>query len=575
MSDIKKWIGWWNSGGAAPSTLLDGLLFSYNCTEGPANFVDNVAADELTYAGSGAASEIIPFKRGLGTLHSPTRTYVSGARAAPNSGGSFSIFGWFNIDSSRGFHPIVAQYGTSGSLMYRVMFVRTGTGPIYETSVLRLQYSSNGTTVTTLNSAVLTEEEAREKTIFFCFIHDADGDTVSLRVGDNYTLRAAVSAAFSANIYNGSTVPFRIGSDGQGNNSAIYSNDIAVVGRAITEDEILEAWNSGKGKKYPFNATPSANLNANQFSFYFLPGSKYVLTKPSIVKSVGWFITDFIDDFGCSFALSGGDNVHDGTAPEWVKAVELMQYIIDAGLFAGVQYGDRDADDQMTASSGSRQLTNYHSNFPQSFLSGQTDWSGGFYDSTLDSWYWLKTLGGVDYIIISTEAVASDAVMTWAAALCVTYSTRKVIYVNHQMVRDDGTFLDGEEDNSLVGVAYDIGDRNGGTDQYDTILKPYSNTIMSLSAHDDSSGGAGSVFEMAFNETVGDNSNKIVNYLNNKQHEDNDAGFVGWVVVIKVDNSANTIQFTTYNMQQYTKDWTTSASVDTTPARENVTKDFD
>lgn len=567
-----------NSNAIHPSTLQNGLLHNWEGTEGPADWANSVSgAQALTYTAGATPAVLHPFKRGFGTLVGATNIFeTASVEASPNGVGSFTVSGWFSINTTGAIQVMSAQWGASNR-RWRLYYDKTA-------GQFKVTLSVNGSATATTLSVTYSETLLLKETTFYVLEHDAENDFIRLKIGNHAALGSFTSTAHSTGIFNGTGQKIGVGRDGGGNTASCWFGMTRVWNRKLTEAEHTELWNYGRGIRSPFTNNDIV-LNANQFVFYILPDSQHLLAPSGIsamrTKEWGWNMADMIREVGgVTTCWHVGDVRHkilasDPNVPAtWTSGLVAFQFLMDKGVLFGPQYGNHDLDDIGLTGPG-RLLTEYHGVFPQSYLSGQSGFNGGFYDSTLDNYYHLFTAGGEDWILISTEAAPRDVILDWAEDLVINNPTRKVIYISHQILSNTtgqaggATIFMDSNDNTMTQAVYNpMGDRNNGSAQYNQILKPYENSVMFFCGHDNTDPCNGTL------ELVGDEGNIIQGILRNYQEEDNvSSAYQGWFVVVTVDTQEKTISLKTWNVAQQTYEWT-PGNLAISPAAHNVTLNY-
>ncbi len=113
--------------------------------------------------------------------------------------------------------------------------------------------------------------------------------------------------------------------------------------------------------------------------------------------------------------------------------VDAMASLVDIPHLLAIGNHDYDL-------SPARNATTHNGVFGQSYYTGKSWWSGGFFEAGhAENAYLLLTIGAVNYIIISLEFFPREAVIDWADALLTTYAARKAIIITHAYEYTDNT----------------------------------------------------------------------------------------------------------------------------------------
>lgn len=156
-------------------------------------------------------------------------------------------------------------------------------------------------------------------------------------------------------------------------------------------------------------------------------------------------------------------------------------------------------------------ISDFESNFGS--YDAYTSQFEGFYDNSILNSYKLFTAGGTDYLLLTLDYGASDAVLEWACDVCESYPDRKVIVTTHAYLYRDGTTLSTgdvcepaastDKESSFATVTRDY---NNGEDMWNGLIKKCPNIFMVLSGHDPS-------IEVVYSEATGENGNTIIQLL--------------------------------------------------------------
>lgn len=245
-----------------------------------------------------------------------------------------------------------------------------------------------------------------------------------------------------------------------------------------------------------------------------------------------WCI-DNKDSLNIQFIGGLGDVVDDSSDPDEWDSIDGAVALLDAdgSLPYLMAIGNHCYDDVTT-----RDATEFDTYFPQGRYTGQSWWSGGFYEvgTTVNS-YLLLTIGGVDWIFIMLEFGPRQGALTWAGNLLSTYSTRKAIIFTHSyMYRDDTRCGTGDSYNPHdYGMGADVHD---GEEMWDELVKLYENVWFVQSGHDLGDG-------LGYREDAGDNANVVRQCLANYQ----ELTTLGWARYYVISPANDLVQAVTYS----------------------------
>jgi hypothetical protein len=189
------------------------------------------------------------------------------------------------------------------------------------------------------------------------------------------------------------------------------------------------------------------------------------------------YVKQHANRLGIEAVIFGGDYADSPAhADDRAKFVASMGNIEDIPHLLAI--GNHDYD------SPGRTATTHNGVFGQSYYTGKSWWSGGFYEAGhSENAYLLLTLDSVDYIIVALELFPRAAVMTWLDGLLTTYAARKAIIITHGCEDSDGTLMtddDGYGPSTYVAICG--ADYNSGEGMWNTI-KTHDNVILVQSGH--------------------------------------------------------------------------------------------
>jgi len=201
--------------------------------------------------------------------------------------------------------------------------------------------------------------------------------------------------------------------------------------------------------------------NAGQkFTVIVLPDTQYYTAEPqgtsggnnNMFKAQTKWIVDNRQTRNIVYVGQLGDCTNNGDDPpgadntiEWRRADTAIKTIESAsltGLAEGIPYGISVGNHDQTPNGSASGTTNYFNQyFGAARFSGRS-YYGGHFGSNNDNFYDLFSASGVDFLVISLEYNTSptDDVLSWAANLVQTYSTRKVIVMTHYGIDESTAF---------------------------------------------------------------------------------------------------------------------------------------
>lgn len=188
--------------------------------------------------------------------------YLSRAYADfPVFGGSYTVCGWFMLDSIDATRRIVTVYSATAGARAFLFQVGATNIPIFAT------YNSSGVGAGT---ATWGSSVATATWYFFAFWHDDAGDTVNLRLDNGSPVSTATTSEPNAS----PTADFVIGQY-QGASSGGMDgviDEVCVYSRVLTTDEIDWLYNSGAGRAYAETEEAAATISGAQMSLLGVGG---------------------------------------------------------------------------------------------------------------------------------------------------------------------------------------------------------------------------------------------------------------------------------------------------------------
>ncbi len=175
----------------------------------------------------------------------------------------------------------------------------------------------------------------------------------------------------------------------------------------------------------------------------------------------------------------------------------------------------------------------YNANFNVPEYTSQFE---GFYPSTMieNSWRTLS-VGEVDYLFITLDYGASDAVLNWASDIIEAHPKHRVIITTHAYLYRDGTTLDVNDVVPPNSTGKTDGSVNNGDQMWDKLISKHKNIFLVMSGHDPCN-------NVVVTQDVGDHGNIVTQMLVDAQSVDMayDGG-VGMVTMLYFSNDGKTV----------------------------------
>lgn len=165
----------------------------------------------------------------------------------------------------------------------------------------------------------------------------------------------------------------------------------------------------------------------------------------------------------------------------------------------------------------------------------------GFYDKNkIDNSWRTFSVGETDYLLVTLDYGASDALLNWAAEIIEAHPKHKVIITTHAYMFRDGTTLDvGDVCPPNAGGAND-GVRNNGDQMWDKLISKYENIFLVLSGHDPSD-------DVVAAQTKGVHGNVVTQILVDPQGVDAAEGATGMVAMLYFSEDGKTLTVENYS----------------------------
>lgn len=520
---------------AIPTTLLDSLISYWHLDEEGEDVtrVDAHGSNDLT------CNDLEPFgvgklyNRSLGIPSDPYDPENAYARIADNASLSvgdedFTFAAWLRLGDVSDSHGIMGK-DASGDRGY---------GLIYSLTQDRIGWHI-GDSVDTIQREYADQLGSPSVDTWYFVVcwHDATANEIGIQINNGVADTAAAAVTPADN-----DAGFVLGRQGDyASHATHYFADGLIDGagfwkKILSVEEKTRLYNGGAGMMYPFSddAAPSLPaLESDEFMVAIIPDSqRYMADDTDELENITtWIVAHDADgDKKIEISIHVGDIVKDGSEVQFGRA-DVEFDILDAGS-AKYLCGGGNHDYDGGVPDADRTVTNFDSDFPQGRFTGQGGWSGGFYDDTDydGNAYWLLTIGGNDYIFITTEFSPRQGVLTWIDGLLTTHSSRTAILVTHAWLTDAEVRMPPSHIYSGHNVGDIAADCNDPTEMWDELVKLHSNLAIVTSGH----------WGRGWRVDYGDQGNPVTQ-ITYSHHGD------GWLRLIAIRPTDNRIDVYTYN----------------------------
>lgn len=228
-------------------------------------------------------------------------------------------------------------------------------------------------------------------------------------------------------------------------------------GRAGAKNGYGTSW--GSEVTWLQRITPTVSGN---FTIIIFPDTQDFMDTSEEVpwKAMTDWVVDNKDYLNIQAVLGTGDIVNNPYDEDYGYAQYGYDKIKDADILILPIPGNHDYPATDNLSSGN--LTKWSEYFGTSYLSGEPYWGGNY---TTGNFYLLKTIEGIDYIIIGVETCPMPDEQAWVDTVLALYPDREAIVVSHVLITKGGLLSahDSEygADYTLGGVEYGGDTRDG------------------------------------------------------------------------------------------------------------------
>ena len=171
------------------------------------------------------------------------------------------------------------------------------------------------------------------------------------------------------------------------------------------------------------------------------------------------------------------------------------------------------------------------------FPKDETPHIEGTYDCWINNSWRTARMGDYDYLIMTLDYGAEDAVLEWASGVIEAHPDHNVIVATHSYLFEDGTTLDAGDDcpPSLSG-GY-----NDGDDMWEKLMRKHANITLVISGHDHSD-------RIVYRQDKGDHGNTVTQMLFDVQNRDlTTEGGVGVIAIAYFSNCGKNMQIEYYS----------------------------
>jgi len=300
---------------------------------------------------------------------------------------------------------------------------------------------------------------------------------------------------------------------------------------AITEDVTVEQLRLFADKEpitdyaYTFAVLPDTQIMVE---------NDVVNAEANTAKMFDWIVANQ-EAKNIQFVFGLGDITDNNNEAEWTLAQAQHQKLMDAGIPYSAIRGNHDLSWYGKDSEAENYTVDDYTNYIGT--DAYRAQFGGFYseDNVSNSWRTLQ-VGDVNYLLITLDYGAKDAVLNWASDVIYQHPDHNVIITTHAYLFRDGTTLD---DGDLVPPST-TGGVNDGDDMWEKLVSKHENIVLVMSGHDPQE-------NIIVNRSVGDNGNTVTAMLIDAQDVEAQEGSMGMVALLHFSVDGRNVQVEYYS----------------------------
>ncbi len=168
------------------------------------------------------------------------------------------------------------------------------------------------------------------------------------------------------------------------------------------------------------------------------------------------------------------------------------------------------------------------------------DYFGGAYEEgSMENYYYLMDINGVEYMFMGLELAVRPAVAQWANEVIAAHPNHKVVIVNHAYMEDGLGNIMAPGDPGCAS-SYKTDDGMDATELYDTLISKHDNIVLVICGHMNS--------HRAWHRTdVNENGHTVNSILLDFSQEERHFGAVGMVGLLGFTDGDNTVHVNAYS----------------------------
>lgn len=269
------------------------------------------------------------------------------------------------------------------------------------------------------------------------------------------------------------------------------------------------------------------------YSFVAVGDTQNVNKKePEKMNNIYDWIVANIESKKIKYVFGMGDVTNDSSVKEWTVAKE-QHAKLDGLVPYSVIRGNHDTSFDMNKFFVT---DTYKSQFEGFYEEGKID----------NSWRTI-TIGEVDYLMITLDYAAKDAILDWAGEIIAAHPHHRVIISTHCYLYKDGNTVNKDSQYAPDSSGKMVGKINNGDHMWEYLFRKHENIFMILSGHI-------ACDDVLMTEAKGDHGNTVYQFLIDPQDLDTALGATGMVAIIYFSEDGKKVsveQYSTVREQYY------------------------
>ncbi|MBO7176276.1 MAG: metallophosphoesterase [Clostridia bacterium] len=262
------------------------------------------------------------------------------------------------------------------------------------------------------------------------------------------------------------------------------------------------------------------------YSFVAVGDTQNVCKKePEKMANIYDWIVANVETKKIKYVFGMGDITNDSSIKEWKVAKQEHDKLNGLVPYSVIR-GNHDTSFDLNKFFVSEE---YKSQFEGFYEEGKVD----------NSWRTL-TIGDVDYLMVTLDYAASDAMLDWAGEIIAAHPHHRVIISTHCYLYKDGNTVTTTSQYAPDATGNLVGKTNNGDHMWDYLFSKHENIFMILSGHI-------ACDDVLMTEAKGVNGNTVYQFLIDPQDLDNSIGATGMIAILYFSEDGKTISVEQYS----------------------------